>query len=186
MLNFNPGLLLGAKRTTALTVGITTAAAVCISASLVLQNTKRNKSWYTPSPKKAPLKHTSEDLPYPPDALPGGRDVETPYGSIRVYEWGPEDGDRVLFVHGISTPVVALGDLGHEMVSRGYRVMMFGMLICNELKLAYHAIYSVPIGIYGGRRGKSGIFRVLITNQISSAEAIPTRRMTSTTMLVST
>ncbi|KAI0391126.1 alpha/beta-hydrolase [Xylariaceae sp. FL0594] len=94
---------------------------------------------FTPSPAKtagsqklSPSKGTicvdGEELPYPPEgALPGGRDVETPYGSIRVYEWGPEDGDRVLFIHGISTPVVALGDLGHEMVARGHRVMMFDL-----------------------------------------------------------
>lgn len=37
-----------------------------------------------------------DELPYPPDALPGARDVDTPYGSIRVYEWGPEDGRKVL------------------------------------------------------------------------------------------
>ena len=67
------------------------------------------------------------ELPYPPEgALPGGRDVETAYGSIRVYEWGPETGEKVLFVHGISTPCIALGDLGWELVRKGYRVMLFG------------------------------------------------------------
>ena len=66
------------------------------------------------------------DLPYPPDALPGARDVDTPYGSVRVYEWGSETGERVLLVHGISTPSVALGDLAHELANRGYKVMLFG------------------------------------------------------------
>ena len=49
------------------------------------------------------------DLPYPPDALPGARDVKSPYGSLRVYEWGPESGRKLLLVHGISTPCIALG-----------------------------------------------------------------------------
>ncbi len=49
------------------------------------------------------------DLPYPPDVLPGARDVDSPYGTMRVYEWGPEDGRKVLLVHGISTPSIALG-----------------------------------------------------------------------------
>lgn len=52
-----------------------------------------------PSPRKSLelLKGKAlDDLPYPPDALPGGRDVNTPYGNIRVYEWGPENGRRVL------------------------------------------------------------------------------------------
>ena len=26
-------------------------------------------------------------LPYPPDALPGARDVDSPYGTFRCYEW---------------------------------------------------------------------------------------------------
>lgn len=58
---------------------------------------------------------TSElaDLPYPPNALPGARDLATPYGDIRIYEWGPERGRKVLFVHGISTPSIALGAIVH-------------------------------------------------------------------------
>lgn len=65
------------------------------------------------SPLQSQLSHLSAsqlaELPYPPNALPGARDVTTPYGHLRVYEWGPEHGRKVLFVHGISTPSVALG-----------------------------------------------------------------------------
>ena len=49
------------------------------------------------------------NLAYPPEALPGGRDVDSPYGNLRVYEWGPPAGKKVLFVHGVSTPCIALG-----------------------------------------------------------------------------
>ena len=52
-----------------------------------------------------------DDLPYPPNTFPGARDVESPYGSLRVYEWGPQEGRKVLLVHGISTPCVSLGRL---------------------------------------------------------------------------
>ena len=65
------------------------------------------------SPRATLLPQLSDDeiaiLPYPPDVLPGARDVTSPYGTVRVYEWGPEDGRKVLLVHGISTPCVALG-----------------------------------------------------------------------------
>jgi hypothetical protein len=64
--------------------------------------------------------------PYPQDVFPGGRDVLTPYGTIRVYEWGPVDGDKVLLMHGIGTPCVALGDMAHAFIRRGCRVMLFG------------------------------------------------------------
>lgn len=66
-------------------------------------------------------------LPYPPDLLPGARDVTTPYGVMRVYEWGPKDGSKVLFIHGDTTPAPMLGPIAHNLSSRGCRVMIFGM-----------------------------------------------------------
>ncbi|KAM7205807.1 Alpha/Beta hydrolase fold [Naviculisporaceae sp. PSN 640] len=67
-------------------------------------------------------------LEYKPDAFPGARDVETPYGSIRVYEWGPESGEKVLFVHGITTSCQSLGPLAHALVNeKGCRVMLFDL-----------------------------------------------------------
>lgn len=64
--------------------------------------------------------------PYPPDAFPGARTVETPYGAIQVYEWGPKSGERVLLVHGITTPCVALAGIAHNLAEDGNRVMLFG------------------------------------------------------------
>lgn len=68
-----------------------------------------------------------EDVPYPPNALPGGRDVDTPYGNIRVYEWGPQTGKKILFVHGISTPCIAFASMAKLLVDQGYRVMLFDL-----------------------------------------------------------
>ncbi|OLN86160.1 Lipase 1-like protein 1 [Colletotrichum chlorophyti] len=81
------------------------------------------------SPKRTLLPKLStlgrDALPYPPDALPGARDVATAYGNLRVYEWGPEAGERVLLLHGIGTPCIALGGMAREFVERGWRVMTF-------------------------------------------------------------
>ncbi|KAI1333222.1 alpha/beta-hydrolase [Xylariaceae sp. FL0255] len=129
-------LIFGARRPTDFASrpsvpGILTVAAVCLSVGLIMRPVSRSlskkKEVFIQSPQKSISPVLPKNLPYPPDALPGARDVETPYGSIRVYEWGPEDGDRVLFVHGISTPVIALGGLGHDLVARGKRVMMFDL-----------------------------------------------------------
>jgi len=65
-------------------------------------------------------------LPYPPNALPGARDVDTPYGKVRAYEWGPENGRKVLLVHGISTPCISLARVAENLVQQGCRVMLFG------------------------------------------------------------
>ncbi|CAJ2501575.1 Uu.00g044280.m01.CDS01 [Anthostomella pinea] len=120
---------LGARPATS---GLLVLAAACVSIGMVTRPfRKTKKELYIPSPGITVLPILSQrevqNLPYPPDALPGGRNVETPYGSVRVYEWGPDDGERVLFVPGISTPIVSLGDLAHEMAGRGYRVMMFDL-----------------------------------------------------------
>jgi hypothetical protein len=70
---------------------------------------------------------SDKDHPLPLDALPGARDIQTPYGSMRVYEWGPEDGRKVLLVHGITTPCISLGGLAHALVDQGCRVMLFDL-----------------------------------------------------------
>jgi hypothetical protein len=82
-----------------------------------------------PSPLGSLLKLSQEEirrLPYRPDLIPGGRDVDTPYGNCRVYEFGSFDGPKVLLVHGISTPSLSLVPLADELVKRGARVMLFG------------------------------------------------------------
>lgn len=108
------------------------AAAACVSLYLLIRpslspQTKspktdivrvKDRSGADPDPEKA--------APYPPELFPGGRDVDTVYGTIKVFEWGPEDGDKVLLVHGIGTPCIALGDMAWELVRKGYRVMLFG------------------------------------------------------------
>ncbi|KIV94177.1 hypothetical protein PV10_01966 [Exophiala mesophila] len=91
----------------------------------------RRKGQVLPSPRSTLLPTLSTDelskLPYPPDVLPGARDVDTPYGSIRVYEFGPEDGRKVLLVHGISTPSIALGSVAQHLVDNGCRVLLFDL-----------------------------------------------------------
>ena len=83
-----------------------------------------------PSPRTTVLPKLSDgevqDLPYPPDVFPGARDVETPYGSIRVYEWGPNDGRKVLLIHGISTPSISMAGIADRLAKQGCRVMLFG------------------------------------------------------------
>ncbi|KAI9674882.1 MAG: hypothetical protein M1829_003622 [Trizodia sp. TS-e1964] len=81
-----------------------------------------------PSPRTTLLPKLSPkqvaELPYPPDVLPGGREVESQYGTFRVNEWGPEKGRKVLLIHGISRPSIALADVAHDLVRNGCRVML--------------------------------------------------------------
>ncbi|KAK6226399.1 alpha beta hydrolase family [Colletotrichum tabaci] len=104
------------------------AAAAAAAAAAPRPANDRRKT--APSPKWTVLPALStlarDELPYPPDALPGARDVATAYGNLRVYEFGPEDAEeRVLLLHGIGTPCLALGGVAEEFVERGWRVMTF-------------------------------------------------------------
>lgn len=108
-----------------------TATAVATAALISFTNAslwpRKEKNY--PSPLKTLLPRLSQEevkaLVYQPDQFPGARDVETPYGSVRVYEFGPEDGPKVLMVHGISTSCVTLGQIAHGLVDRGCRVMLY-------------------------------------------------------------
>lgn len=90
-----------------------------------------------PSPRETLLPHLSAGQvaasPYPPDLLPGARDVNTPYGVMRVYEWGPEDGRKVLLIHGDTTPGPILGPVASQLVERGCRVIIIGESIHSGL-----------------------------------------------------
>ncbi|KAL7927749.1 hypothetical protein ACQKWADRAFT_317930 [Trichoderma austrokoningii] len=111
-----------------------TAIAVTITTTLLLlARSALRPRWgkALPSPLKTTIPRLPRDeverLAYQPDAFPGARDVDTPYGSIRVYEFGPEDGEKVLLVHGISTPCITLALIAHGLVKRGCRVMLFDL-----------------------------------------------------------
>ena len=106
--------------------------AVSVGLGLYKINTGSSRdTQVVPSPLKTLIPKLSDteaaDLPYPPDAYPGARDVNSPYGSLRVYEWGPEDGRKVVLVHGITTPCVALGAVAQGLVDDGCRVILFDL-----------------------------------------------------------
>ena len=83
-----------------------------------------------PSPLQTLLPKLSErqiaELPYPPDFFPGARDVDSPYGKLRVYEWGPESGKKIMMVPGDTTPAPIFGVIAKSMVERGFRVLVLG------------------------------------------------------------
>lgn len=72
---------------------------------------------------------TISRLPYPPSGfLPGARNVSSPYGKIRVYEFGPERAERrVVLLHGISTSSPALAAVAEQLAAHGCRVMLFDL-----------------------------------------------------------
>ncbi len=68
------------------------AAAAGTASLLYLLSNARMRSTY-PKVLKAPAK--IHEQPYPADVFPNGADLNTPYGTIRYYEFGPEDGKKL-------------------------------------------------------------------------------------------
>ncbi|KAF1966982.1 alpha/beta-hydrolase [Bimuria novae-zelandiae CBS 107.79] len=107
----------------------------CLGTVVFLRSTSNSLSTNVQSPSSFPrdtgpphlTPQEVSKLPYPPDPLPGRREVGSPLGNTRVYEWGPEDGRKILLIHGISTPSIALAGLAHKLVERGCRVMLFDL-----------------------------------------------------------
>jgi hypothetical protein len=116
-----------------------------------------------PSPRTTLLPRLSQAeasrLPYPPDILPGSRDVTTPYGTMRVYEWGPETGRKVIFCHGDGTPSPLFSSIAKDLVAKGCRVMLFG---------DYHPYTTTN--------------STNISHKISGEEATPTHPQTANTI----
>ncbi|PUU75103.1 Alpha/Beta hydrolase protein [Tuber borchii] len=113
-----------------LIIGLTTATATGILAFFALRSPAIPLPSVIPSPREllGDLTDKEKDyLPYPPDVLLDGRWVDTPYGVIRVYEFGPTKGKKVVFVHGNSTPCPVARDLLWDLVGRGCRVLTFDL-----------------------------------------------------------
>jgi hypothetical protein len=117
--------------TTTSTVIMATAAATAVAslASLGLRKLWPKDQKIIPGPLTTAIPNMSKEdlkgIAYQPDHFPGARDVVTPYGNIRVYEFGPEDGRKVLFIHGISTSCMTLSDIAMPLSLKGCRVMLF-------------------------------------------------------------
>ena len=83
---------------------------------------------HSPPPRETLLPHLTPAqaaaLPYPPALFPGARDIETPYGVMRAYEWGRDDGMKDILVHGDNTPGPILGPIAQALFHRGCRVMI--------------------------------------------------------------
>ena len=61
---------------------------------------------------------------------------------MRVYEWGPEDGSKVLCVHGITTTCMSIGGVAYGLVEKGCRVMLF---VSYALHTARFQLFSLAI-----------------------------------------
>ncbi|TFY71975.1 hypothetical protein EVG20_g1011 [Dentipellis fragilis] len=64
---------------------------------------------------------------YPEDFYPGGAYVSLPFGRVRYWLLGPEDGKKVVLIHGLSVPAMIWKDVAPTLASRGFRVLLYDL-----------------------------------------------------------
>ncbi|KAG2188179.1 hypothetical protein INT44_000931 [Umbelopsis vinacea] len=83
----------------------------------------------TSSGKEKPLPSLrANPSPYYPTSLyPNSTSVETPHGFIQYALFGPEEGEKIVFVHGYSCPSPIFELLSKSLAEDGYRVLTYDL-----------------------------------------------------------
>ncbi|KAH9944428.1 alpha/beta-hydrolase [Epithele typhae] len=82
-----------------------------------------------------PVDHSMEALPmdcrlrqmYPDDLFPNGAYAALPYGRVRYWLMGPQDGIKVVLIHGLSTPAITWKDIAPYLAERGFRLLVYDL-----------------------------------------------------------
>ncbi|KAF9449057.1 alpha/beta-hydrolase [Macrolepiota fuliginosa MF-IS2] len=64
---------------------------------------------------------------YPEDYYEGGAYVDFPYGRVRYWVMGPENGKKVVLIHGLSIPTIVWKDVAPRLAAKGYRVLLYDL-----------------------------------------------------------
>ncbi|KJA29628.1 hypothetical protein HYPSUDRAFT_195996 [Hypholoma sublateritium FD-334 SS-4] len=64
---------------------------------------------------------------YPEDFYPGGGYAAFPNGKVRYWLLGPENGKKVVLIHGLSVPAIIWKDVAPTLAARGYRVLLYDL-----------------------------------------------------------
>ncbi|TFK73556.1 alpha/beta-hydrolase [Pluteus cervinus] len=64
---------------------------------------------------------------YPEDFYPNGAYVAFPSGRVRYWLLGPEEGRKIVLIHGLSIPAMIWKNIAPELASRGYRVLLYDL-----------------------------------------------------------
>jgi pimeloyl-ACP methyl ester carboxylesterase len=64
---------------------------------------------------------------YPEDFYPGGGYATFPNGKVRYWLLGPENGKKVVLIHGLSIPAIIWKDVAPVLAARGCRVLLYDL-----------------------------------------------------------
>lgn len=64
---------------------------------------------------------------YSEDHYYGGAYVKLPHGRVRYWLLGPENGKKIVLIHGLSVPAIVWQDVAPELARNGYRVLLYDL-----------------------------------------------------------
>ncbi|THH10126.1 hypothetical protein EW145_g1541 [Phellinidium pouzarii] len=64
---------------------------------------------------------------YPEDFYEGGNYVSFPFGRVRYWVFGPETGEKIVLVHGLSVPAIIWKDVAPQLAAKGFRVLVYDL-----------------------------------------------------------
>ncbi|QRV93890.1 alpha/beta hydrolase family protein [Ceratobasidium sp. AG-Ba] len=72
------------------------------------------------------LKKRAQEI-YPPDIHGHGHSIDLPKGRVKYWLIGPEDGKRVVLIHGLSIPSPIWKPVASRLAQAGFRVLLFDL-----------------------------------------------------------
>ncbi|KAI7827662.1 Alpha/Beta hydrolase protein [Gamsiella multidivaricata] len=113
----------------ALAAGVSVAAAASaalavLGARKVYKSLTAERGCTLPS-LRAVTSHSA--IAYPEDYYPGGSYADLSFGETHYFLFGPEDGKKVVFVHGLSTPASVYDKVARHMANNGCRVLLYDL-----------------------------------------------------------
>ncbi|KAF8998866.1 Alpha/Beta hydrolase protein [Cyathus striatus] len=64
---------------------------------------------------------------YPEDFYDGGGYVTFPWGRVRYWVMGPESGEKIVLIHGLSIPAIIWKYVAPSLAKKGYRVLVYDL-----------------------------------------------------------
>ncbi|ETW84168.1 hypothetical protein HETIRDRAFT_146780 [Heterobasidion irregulare TC 32-1] len=64
---------------------------------------------------------------YSEDFYDGGAYIKLPFGTVRYWLIGPENGKKIVLIHGLSVPAMIWRDVAPALASNGFRVLLYDL-----------------------------------------------------------
>ncbi|KAF9276798.1 hypothetical protein BGZ68_009752 [Mortierella alpina] len=76
---------------------------------------------------RAVAHRSGKNCAYPEDYFPGGAYAELSFGETHYFLFGPDNGKKVVFIHGLSTPASVYSKVARDMAENGHRVLLYDL-----------------------------------------------------------